>query len=655
MTRFALSALLLGTVLSVSAQQKPLEDKVLFTVEDDTVTAGEYMAVYNKNRNIGEDIDPKTPREYLDLYVNFKLKVHEAREMGMDTVPAFRREYVSYRDQLAKPYLSDRDVTQELVKEAYERMKSDVRASHIMVKMPENAQPEDTLAAYKKIMNIKKQLEGGAYFDKLAEEYSDDTYSAKRGGDLGFFTVFNMVYPFEEAVYSADLGEVVGPIRTQFGYHLIKVTDRRPARYKVKVAHIMVVANEESKEQDQMNAEKKINEIYQELENGADFATLARQYSEDQSSAPRGGELEPFGINRMFPEFENAAFGLKKEGEYTQPLKTPVGWHIIKLIEKEEIPAFEDIRNELKSRVERDARSQQSRISIIKKLKKEYGFREYPKAINAAYERVGDTYLDGRYQKDEAANDDKLLFEFANKKYSIGDFLTYLEKQGPQRIRDVKRAVRVAYDNYSEGELLAYEKSHLEDKYPEFRLLSREYYEGILLFDLTEDRVWRKSVVDSTGLEEYYKGHKEDYRWADRYQVRIIDAIDKKTLKKARKMMKKGSTVEEIERALNEDSQLTVKIDSGLYNLDERPILKKVEKETGFSDVLEQDGRYFVVMIDKLLPASGKSFEEARGAVISDYQNYLEKQWIEELKEKYEVNINKDVLAEVIDELESES
>lgn len=655
MTRISLTALLLGAGLFVSAQQKPLEERVLFTVEDDTVTAGEYMAVYNKNRNIGEDIDPKTPSEYLDLYMNFKLKVHEAKEMGMDTMPAFRREYTSYRDQLAKPYLSDRDVTQELVKEAYDRMKEDVRASHIMVEIPQNATPEDTAAAHEKIMNIRKQLEGGAYFNELAEEYSNDTYSAQRGGDLGFFTVFNMVYPFEDAAYTADIGEVVGPIRSQFGYHLVKTTDRRPARYQLKAAHIMLVANDESTEEEKQNAEKKINEIYQELEAGADFAVLARQYSEDQSSAKAGGMLEPFGINRMFPEFENAAFGLKEEGSYTKPVKTPVGWHIIKLVEREEIPAFEEMKTELKARVDRDSRSQQSRISIVKKLKKEYNYREYPEAIYTAYDRVDESFLEGKYKKEDTKTDSKLLFEFANKEYTIGDFLNYVEKLGPQRSKSLNRQTRVAYTNFSEAELLDYEKSRLEEKYPEFELLSREYYEGILLFDLTEDRVWRKSVVDSTGLEEYYNQHAENYRWDERYHAYIIDAKDKKVLKSAKKMLKKGNSAEEIEKELNEDSQLSVKLDSGLYTSAERPILKQVEKETGFSDVVEKDDRLFLVKIEEVVAPSTKTFEEARGAVISDYQNYLEEKWIEELKQQYEVEVNEDVLAEVIDELESQS
>ena len=284
----------------VSAQEK-LDDKVLFTVADDTVTAGEYMAVYNKNRNVGQDIDPKTPMEYLELYENFKLKVHEAKELGMDTVPAFIREYTGYRDQLAKPYLSDRDVTEELVQEAYNRMKLDVRASHIMISVAPDAAPADTLRAYNNLSELREQIKDGKVsFEEAAKENSADTYSAQRGGDLGYFTVFNMVYPFETVAYETPLGEISKPVRSRFGYHIVKPTDKRQARGEIGVAHIMLISNEKSTQEQQTAAEKKINEIYASLQNGEDFTTLAKQYSEDNGSASRGGILQPFGINKMF-------------------------------------------------------------------------------------------------------------------------------------------------------------------------------------------------------------------------------------------------------------------------------------------------------------------------------------------------------------------
>ncbi len=656
MKKLVLTCLIALNGIAAFAQPADLKSKVLFTVADDTVTAGEYMAVYNKNRNLGEDIDPKTPSEYLDLYVNFKLKVHEAKVTGMDTVPSFLREYGSYRDQLAKPYLNDKDVTKELIKEAYQRMGKDVRASHIMIMVDGSAPPADTLQAYKTAMNVKKQIDKGGDFAALAQEYSADSYSAKQGGDLGYFTVFNMVYPFETAVYNAKVGDVTGPVRTRFGYHLIKVTDKRPARGSVQVAHILVLDNDKVKDNDSKNAEQKINEIYAKLEAGEDFGTLAKQYSQDPTSAQKDGMLQPFGINKMYPEFEDAAFGLDEVGEYTKPIKTPIGWHIIKLVGKAPIGSFEESEDEIKQKLDRDDRSQQSQISVMKRLKKEYNYREYPKVMKMAFEQVDESLLKQAYKAEKVKGADKVLFEFGPKKYTVLDFLKHVEaNQRSARGSSVYSAVSAMYDSYSENMLVEYEKSRLEEKYPEFKLLSREYFEGILLFDLTEKKVWKKSVSDTTGLKEYYAANKADYMWKERYQAYIIDAVDQKTAKKAAKMISKGEEVSEVVSSLNKDSQLKVKIDSNLYESGTNALLKDLPKKVGTSEIFEKDGRYFVVVFDKIIAPTNKTFDEARGIVISDYQTYLEQQWLKELKDKYEVKMNDDVLKKVIAELESQS
>ena len=595
--------LILLTVSSIKLMAQPLEEQVLFTVEDDTVTAGEYMAVYNKNRGLGEDIDPKTPSEYLDLYINFKLKVHQAREMGMDTAEAFMREYQSYRGQLAKPYLTDRDVTDELVKEAYDRMQYDVRASHIMVKVGPNAPPEDTLAAYQRIMDIKDKLGQGAFFDQLAGEYSDDGYSAKRGGDLGFFTVFNMVYPFESAAYQNDIGVVSGPIRSRYGYHIIKTTDRRPARGQVTVAHLMLVSNNQSSEEEKANAEQKIQEIHQQLVDGADWETMVKQYSEDEPSVSKGGVLPPFGINKMFDPFEDAAFALENPGDISEPVLTPVGWHIIKLVSKSGIPSFEDVQAELKQRVEQDDRSRQSRISIIKKLKQQYNFKEYPEIRKMAFDQVDDSYLAGDFSAEGKEGSDKVLFEFAGDSYTVGDFYNYLENKRGRKQGRLYQELRKAYESFVNDKLIAYEDSRLEEKYPEFRLLSREYFEGILLFDLTEDRIWRRSVSDTTGLKEYYDEHEDNYQWDFRYKAIIADASSKKVLKKVTKMLDNGESLTAIQNEINDESQLTVKLDSGLYEIDDQPILDQVTlAEPGMSQIVEKDGRFFFFFFFQIIP-----------------------------------------------------
>lgn len=646
----------LATASFYSAYAQEMKDQVLFTVDNEKVTAEEYIAVYNKNRNLGEDIDPKTPSEYLDLYMNFKLKVHEAKQLGMDTSRAFIREYNSYRNQLAKPYLSDRDVTEDLIKEAYERMQSDVRASHIMMSAPEEMSELNKEKALSKLKTLKKRIENGENFEAVAKEYSADSYSAVKGGDLGYFTVFGMVYPFESAAFEMKVGEISEPVQSKFGYHLVKKTDQRPARGTMVASHIMLIDNEKTTVEQKNTAKKRIYEIYEELKKGENFEELVKRYSEDKSSVEKEGVLQPFGINKMFPAFEEAAFGLANVGDYSQPVKTPIGWHIIKLIEKNKFDAFKQMKRELKNRVERDTRSQQSRQSIVKRLKLEYNVTEYPKLKRAAFKQVDDSYLTMNYSAEKASGKSKLLLEFADQKFTVGEFLDYLvASQGrSQKTASLRKELEKAFDAYTEARLIAYEKTRLESKYPEFRMLSREYYEGILLFDLTEKKVWKKSVTDTLGLEEYYAVNKSKFMWDMRYDVILGNASTAKLAKKARKMLKKGKTISDIEAKLNEESELNVKLESGVFEKSDNAILFENDFEVGISDIVEKDGRFHFAMVNNKIIPEAKTIDEARGLIISEYQNYLEAKWIEDLKAKYKITINDDLLKKVIEILEVE-
>ena len=650
-------ASILCGVLFLSAQaQEKWANQVLFTVADDTVRADEYMAVYNKNRDIGEDIDPKTPLEYLDLYINFKLKVHDAKELGKDTMPNFLREFRNYREQLVKPYLSDKDVTNELVREAYTRMKFDIRASHIMVKLDKSPSPEDTLVAYNKALSIRNKIvKDGMSFEALAAS-SDDTYSAQRQGDLGFFTVFDMVYPFESAAYTTRMGEISMPVRSQYGYHLVKPTDKRAARGKVTVAHIMLIDNDKTTDEQRADVKTKIEEIYSKLEAGEEFETLVRQYSEDKTSIPRGGQLDPFGINKMYPEFEDAAFAITEIGNYTKPVKTPVGWHIIKLIKKDEELGFEKVQSEIKSKVERDIRAQQSEVSVMKRIKQDYNFKEYPQLYKKAFAQVDEeSYNKGEWKIKKLKNGDVVLFSFDNKEYTIKDFLTFLESSQTKfrRGSTLDSKLYKAIKEYADGELLAYEKSRLSTKYPEFRLLEREYFEGILLFDLTEEKVWRQAMSDTSGLKAFFAMNGDKYQWPTRYQSYKVDASSKKIAKKAVKLLKKGKLVAEVLAELNEDSKLDLAIDSGLYSSEELNLTSVKEmSKAGKSDIEVQNDRYIQAYVLNIEAPRAKTFEESKGKVISDYQEYLEAQWLEDLKLKYPVQVNQTVLDKVVSELE---
>jgi peptidyl-prolyl cis-trans isomerase SurA len=372
MKKTLFTLILLAFVGQLSAQ-------TLFTVGEKAVSVDEFLYVYGKNKDIGNQIDPKTPEEYLGLYIAFKRKVAEAEALGRDTLAAFLTEYNTYYRQLLKPYLTDKTVDEGIVKEAYARMATDVRAAHIMLDLPENALPEDTAKVYKQILAIRDRLNRGESFETIARQQSSDSYSAVNGGDLGYFNVFNMVYPFENACYNAEVGQMVGPVRTQFGYHLIKVLDKRPARYRMTAAHILLL---DSEERPNAEAQKKIQDIHKSLQAGEEFTTLVRKHSQDQSSLSRGGQLPTFGLNQMLPEFEEAAFSLASDGDFSEPFRTKLGWHIVQRLSREEVPSFERVQGELAGKIRRDERSSASLQAFLATLSARYNVRIDESAVN---------------------------------------------------------------------------------------------------------------------------------------------------------------------------------------------------------------------------------------------------------------------------------
>jgi len=324
--------LALGLVLAFQATAQ--KDETVLEIDGKKVSKSEFLQIYLKNNN-----DPKYDKasldEYMELFKKFKLKVAEAEASGYDTIPKLKKELEGYRKQLSQPYLVDSSQNMALVKQAYDRMKTEVRASHILIRVEEGA---DTVSAYTRIMALKKRIDGGEDFATVAKGKggSEDPSVTRNNGDLGYFTAFQMVYPFEEAAYNTPVGKVSNPVRTKFGYHIIQVVDQRPARGTMKAAHIMVATGKDATPEDLASAEKKTEEIYAKLKEGTSFESLAAEFSDDSQTADKGGVLPLFGTGtttRMVPEFEEAAFLLKTDGEYSKPVKTDFGYHIIKRLE----------------------------------------------------------------------------------------------------------------------------------------------------------------------------------------------------------------------------------------------------------------------------------------------------------------------------------
>lgn len=636
----------------VKAQQQA-NDPVLMTIGGKPVTKSEFLAIYNKNNNSKEAAtDKKGLNEYVDLFVNFKLKVREAEEMGLDTSAAFKNELEGYRKQLAQPYLTDNEVNEKLLKEAYERLQTDVRASHILVKVDQNALPKDTLEAYNKAIAIRNRILKGESFDAVAKQVSDDPSAKDNGGDLGYFTALQMVYPFENAAFNTKIGEISQPVRTRFGYHIIKVVDKRPAQGQVLVSHIMVKLSKDAPEEEKQKAKAKIDEIYQKVKAGEDFAELAKQFSDDKGSAKKGGELPMFGTGRMVMEFEKAAFALKNNGDVSEPIQSQYGWHIIKRLDKKELAPFEEMKNELKAKISKDTRSQMGRESFIAKLQKEYKFTENLKARDEFYKVMDSTIFEGKWTADKAKKLNKTLFTLGDKTFTQQDFAKYIESHQARRAKtNTQAVVNDLYKQFKDESIIAYEESRLEQKYPEFRALMQEYRDGILLFELTDRKVWSKAVKDSAGLQEFYEKNKENFKWGERVDATIYIAANDDIAKNVRKMLKdkkkKGYTDEKILAAINKDTQLNLKIENGKFQKGENEWVDKVKWQEGISEDIKKDKQTAFVVIHKVLPPEPKTLAEARGLVTAEYQNHLEKQWIDSLKKKYNVQINQEVLSSI--------
>jgi peptidyl-prolyl cis-trans isomerase SurA len=601
----------------------------LFRVGTKTVSKAEFQYVYGKNKDVGANIDPKTESEYLDLYVQFKRKVAAAEAMGRDTMPSFVNEYNGYYKQLLKPYLTDKNVDERLVQEAYERMQWDMRASHIMVDCAENALPSDTLRAYKQIMGIKDRLDRGEPFTQLAA-LSTDTYSAERGGDLGWFTVFGMVYPFESAVFTAPEGQVVGPIRTQFGYHLIRVTGKRPARHTMQAAHILILDTESEPNPD---AKQQIEEVYAKLQGGEPFAAAAMKYSEDPTTAKQGGRLAPFGINQMLPEFEDAAFSLTDDGTYSAPFKTKLGWHIVQRVGRNPLPGRQEAERQLAQKIRRDERSNASQKAYVDRLKREYRFDLNEKNLDKLLVALEKGKGVGKAAKLQLAtyNGTEVVTGTA--------VLAKLKKETESTV-----AQNVAYARFQEFTtelMLAEAERQLPVVNAEFRYLAQEYREGILVFELTREKVWDKAAMDTLGLKAFFADHRANYQWPERITGSVLSGTDAKSLKKAADLARQGVPVAKIQKVLNVKSEVVSVTDAEKLALGSegknarQAMLGQFTGPDKVKGAFEQNGTWFVLIATERIPAGPKELSECRGQVIADYQKHLESEWMKELATQF--------------------
>jgi peptidyl-prolyl cis-trans isomerase SurA len=642
--------LITGIAFGLMAQESP----VLLTVGDEPVTLDEFERIYKKNNNEAS-LNRQTPEEYLELFINFKLKVKEAEALGMDTTTKFINELEGYRAQLAKPYMTDEETKEEMMKEAYERAQLDVKASHILIKLPGNPTPEDTVAAYEKMVEIRERILKGEEFATVARATSDDASAQRNGGDLGYFTVFSMIYPFETMAYTTPVGELSMPFKTNYGYHILKVEERRPARGQVKVAHIFIRTPETMNEEQKAKAYEKAQMLYDSIQLGTDFGQLARNHSEDPGSARNGGEIPFFGTGRMIPEFENTAFGLEENGDVSKPFKSFYGWHIVKLLDKKGIGTYEEMEPSLQEQINRGDRGKHRTERYISKLKEEYGYRENLEALDPVYAAADSTLILGQWEAGELSFLSSDLVKIGDRQVSTGEFADYMEsKQSRGKSRDPKSYVDILFKEFSNAQVLDYEESHLPEKFPEFRYIYEEYHDGILLFDIMDQQVWSKAVSDTLGLEAFHEAHKNDYMWPSRTEALLISCKEGVDVTKVRKFHKKIARGKLDEEALNarfcaNDTVPCITLTPLLVAEGENEMVDAQNGVSGLGPVVQNEGSSDFVLIKKVRSPEPKELDDARGQITSDYQTYLEEEWIKELKEKYPVEVDRSLLSRIDD------
>jgi peptidyl-prolyl cis-trans isomerase SurA len=637
MIKKGFAAIAFYTISLVAVFGQSSSSTPLFSINKKPVSADEFIYLYRKNHpDKPENYTTEKIEEYLNLFINFKLKVEEARYRGLDTTKAFRKEYGTYREELRKPYLPDTKLMDSLVILTYERMQQEVKASHILINVKPDALPADTAMAYKKAMDLRGRILNGEDFGAIASTNSDDPSAKINKGDLGYFTAMQMVFPFEQAAYLTPVGSVSMPARTNFGYHIIKVEDKRPSRGEVEVSHIMLRTGEGF---DNDKAKNQIFDIYDKLQKGVQWDALCKEFSQDPSSKDNGGRLRPFGVGAMagIPQFEQMAFGLKNPGDISDPFETQFGWHIIRLESKIPLPPLEELSASLKTRVSRDERSQISKLALQQKMKKDFGFVDNTDVKSKIISMADTTLNAGQWKlKPGSADTGQIMFSIGDQNFTLKDFISFVELQQKPNSLSPETYMTQLYDQYVQENLGLAMEERIKKNNPDYAWLLKEYYEGILLFEIMEKEIWNKASEDSVGQQNYFNTNMATYNAQERMKGKIYSSASKSILEQLKSLIEKGDSVKVQEFVTAQK----VRQETGAFEKTERPVLGKIDWRPGIS-LSENNGLFYLIWIKGMLKAGPRTFSEARPAVISDYQNHLEKQWIAQLKKQYPVKVNK--------------
>ena len=618
----------------------------ILTINGNKVYKSEFEQIYWKNKKeklaTKEDLD-----EYIDLFINFKLKVLAAEKLGLDTMNKFINELNGYKIQLEKPYLIDTAINEALIKEAYFRTINEIEASHIMIKVSPTSSPLDTLKAWRTIDSISKVLANTkSSFGELAEELSHCPSGKMDKGNLGYFNAFKMVYPFENAAYNTAIGKVSPVVRTRFGYHIVKPHNLRKAKGRVKAAHIMIVCDSK-KQSDCNNAKEKIDAIYSSIINGGSFEEIAKESSNDRKSAQKGGELGWISSGgNVYPSFENAVFNLIANNQISKPFQTPNGWHIVKRLDFENVKSYEDLRYELKNKIQKDARAQKTRSSFINSLKITYALKETfdPKTVQNI---LSNKYFDSiEIRKNTRPKSiDNVIVDFTENQFTYKDFIVFLSNTSKQlgKYKSDVKLISEKYNQFLNLNLIEYEKTQLPLKYPDFKALLKEYRDGILLFDISDQMIWSKAIKDTSGLKLFYEKNQDTWKYPNRAKTEIYTTQDKKTAKKIYKLLSKKIRYDSIQKIVNQDN-LNVKLNKKTLDEFNDFNMSYNELSEGITKPIKVNEKFIILNVYEKLDSRNKLLNEAEGIIVSAYQNHLEKEWIKKLRSENEITVNYDAL-----------
>ncbi len=627
------------------------EPDFLFAIDDERVFAEDFLYVLTKNQHLKDTKSQVLSQEEFDrnfeLFLNFKLKVKEAERLGMDQTEEFHNEFSIIKEDLKKPYLLENSIQEGELRKAYNRMQEAIKASHILIEFPPNAGQDDSIAVLRMAENLKRRAEDGEDFNQLALEYSDDPSAQSNHGDLGYFTALQMVYPFEDAAYGLQIGEISNPVATSFGYHIIKLLDRRPNPGEIRVSHILIRINP-SNPLSEDRAKRRIADIYTELQQGEPtWEEVVKQYSEDEGTKNAGGLLPWFGVGSIVPEFEEIAFSLTEPQEISPPVKTAFGFHIIRLEDTKPIAPYEEMEPVLKSKILRDSRSQLIQSQVLAMQKAKYGFRENEALVDTLHRIFKADFTAGiEPLSDKLAGLgllDSTLMTVQDEPIDVGSFMDFIKADQAIVHTEPGDAFDPWYSKYQEHVLDEVEESDLMNNNREYRMLVKEYREGILLFSLMNDLVWQKALTDSLAQVEYYKSHLDRYQWSERVPGLIVKIDDESQLAKVRRFLQDKVYQKNLKPRLEDqflnDYPFLFTLEEGVFVIEEHPVVSGVDLHNKMQEVVHQ-GQLCFVLLGDVIPAGPKSFEDTRGKVIQDYQKHLDTQLIQTLKEKHVIQIN---------------